>query len=981
MSVAANSHPPLLLLIDGHSLAFQAYYAFAKARSGPLKTSTGIPTNVCFGFLNSLFAILESEKADALAVAFDMTQPTFRHESYSEYKGKRQATPSDFLVDLQNLQQLLADFNIPVITYAGYEADDVLATLAKQAREKGYRVKIVTGDRDLFQLVNEDDYISVLYLDTRKSKNSSIKYQEFNAEAVEEKLGIAPNQVIDFKALAGDSSDNIAGVRGIGKKTAVKLLKKYRNIAGIYENLANLSPRERKRLEEGKNDLELAKKLVTIVDNVPLQIDIDSLKLAGFNPDKVLPDLRKLELNSFIKNLDKLQVLLGGKIKDKSASSNEIREGETHQIQSISGQFSLFTNNNSIEQAKNGYKNNNSNLLDNPIKPTIIDTEEKLEKLITTLEQSANIFVAWDTETTSLEPLTTELIGIGCCWGEKTTEIAYIPLAHKQGKQLQAKIILKRLQTILADKKYKKAFHNTKFDRLVFLGCEIKLQGTVFDTMLASYVLQPEASHKLKSVSARYLTNIQAQGYEELQLNKGQTVADLAIETMAMYCGLDVYATFHLVTKLQAELSKCSELEKVFWEIEIPLEAVLAAMESYGIRLNTKYLQELSQQLTEQLVELEQKVYEYAGEQFNLASPKQLSEILFNKLALDSKKSKRTKTGYSTNQAVLEKLKNEHPIIECILHYRTLAKLKSTYVDALPKLINPKTQRIHTSFNQALTTTGRLSSSNPNLQNIPIRTEFSRQIRKAFIPAEGWFLLSADYSQIELRILAHLSQEPVLLKAYQQGEDVHKVTAQLLFEQEEITPEQRRIGKIINFGVIYGMGSQRFARESGLSTRQGKEFIEKYRQKYSQVFAYLDQVKKQAISQGYVKTIYGRRRYFEFTSESLKQLRGTEPEKIDLESLDYNYTDAQLLRAAANATIQGSSADIIKIAMIRLHDIFENYQARLLLQVHDELVIELPPEEREELTSIVKTQMEQAANLTVPLQVEVNIGKNWMEAK
>ncbi len=416
-------------------------------------------------------------------------------------------------------------------------------------------------------------------------------------------------------------------------------------------------------------------------------------------------------------------------------------------------------------------------------------------------------------------------------------------------------------------------------------------------------------------------------------------------------------------------------------EVEQPLEPVLATIEETGISLDVEYLKQFSQKLDKDLQKLEQDTYEAAGEEFNLSSPKQLSIILFEKLGLDIKKSRKTKTGYSTNQQVLEKLKGDHPVIDHMLEYRTLAKLKSTYVDALPALVRKSTQRVHTDFNQTVVATGRLSSSNPNLQNIPIRTEFSRQIRQAFIPQDGWLLVAADYSQIELRILAHLSQEPVLLDAYQNDKDVHSVTAKLLFEKDEITSEERRLGKIINFGVIYGMGAQRFSRESGFKADIGKQFIEKYRQKYARVFEYLESVKKQAIALGYVNTILGRRRYVNLISDNLKELRGFNPQAIDLENLKYSYTDAQTLRAAANSPIQGSSADIIKIAMIKLQDILQDYQAKLLIQVHDELVLEVPPQEWSELQPIIKSTMENAVDLSIPLAVDINAGKNWMEAK
>jgi DNA polymerase I len=510
----------------------------------------------------------------------------------------------------------------------------------------------------------------------------------------------------------------------------------------------------------------------------------------------------------------------------------------------------------------------------------------------------------------------------------------------------------------------------------------IKLAGVTFDTMLASYVINPEQSHNLTDLSRHYL-QVMAQSYQEI-VKKGQTIANLPIPKVAEYCGLDVYTTLQLAQKLKAELDTMPELQQLLMEVELPLEAVLADMETAGVRINQAYLLSLSQQLSMKLQQLETQAYEIAGEIFNLGSPKQLSEILFTKLQLDVKQSRKTKLGYSTDAATLEKLKGEHPLIEVLLSYRTLAKLKSTYVDALPALVRADTQRVHTDFNQAVTATGRLSSSNPNLQNIPIRTEFSRQIRAAFVPEPGWILIAADYSQIELRILAHLSQEPRLVEAYRQGQDVHLLTARLLLEKEKITPEERRLAKIINFGVIYGMGPQRFAREAGVRWAEAKAFIQKFYDRYPGVFNYLQRMEREAIAKGYVETILGRRRYFQFDSRSLKQYYGKpiiEIADLDLSQVKMSHYDRGLLRAAANAPIQGSSADLIKVAMVQLHEVLKPYQAQILMQVHDELVLEVPPEEVVEVRSQIKTTMETALPLSVPLIADIHAGDNWMEAK
>lgn len=967
-----QSSSPLFLLIDGHSLAFRAYYAFAKARRGPLRTSTGIPTSVCFGFLNSLIQVIKTQNPQYIAIAFDQKEPTFRHEADVNYKADRQETPEDFIPDVENLQALLSALNLTIITATGYEADDVLGTMAKKASEAGYQVKILTGDRDLFQLVNDHEQISVLYLERNAVKSSSGEgYHEFNAEAVEEKLGIKPSQVVDYKALCGDKSDNIPGVRGIGEKTAVKLLTEYEDLEGIYQAIEQIKGANQKKLKSGKKEADHSRYLAQIVIDIPLDISFENLKLQGFDIASLQPLLEKLELKKFIKEINQLQQQLGGKVTEPLETIVLPSDKDDPK------QLSLFESSSSLSQPIEQQENPSI------INPQIITTISQLNQLVEMLKKQTNSDnpVAWDTETTDLNPRKATLVGMGCCWGNENTNIAYIPLGHKQGEQLDKKTVLDTLRPILESHQYPKVFQNTKFDRLILRHQGIELAGVSFDTMLASYVLHPESSHKLSDLCEQYLSGIQSKNYEELAIGKNQTIADLDIITVADYCGIDAYATFRLVEPLKAALAKLSELEKLLLEVEQPLEPVLADMEDQGILIDTHYLNTLSKQLERNLSLIEENAYEVAGETFNLGSPKQLGEILFEKLGLNRKKSRKTKTGYSTNHAILEKLQGDHPIIDYILEYRTLSKLKSTYVDALPELVDPKTQRIHTHFNQSVTATGRLSSSNPNLQNIPIRTEFSRQIRQAFIPQEGWLLVSADYSQIELRILAHLSQEPVLLDAYKHEQDVHYVTAQLLFDKDEITPQERNLGKTINFGVIYGMGAQRFAREAGVSAAKGKEFINKYRQRYAKVFDYLESMKKEAIANGYVTTILGRRRYFKFSTNHVYNFRGHDPKTIDLDQLNLNYNDAQLLRAAANAPIQGSSADIIKIAMVKIQDILKNYQARLLLQVHDELVFEVPPQEWEELQPKIKETMENAVSLTIPLLVEIHAGKNWMEAK
>jgi len=841
-----------------------------------------------------------------------------------------------------------------------------------------------------------------------------------------------PQQVIDYKALCGDKSDNIPGVKGIGDKTALQLLEAYNSLDGIYAAIDEIKGATKKKLEEGKEAAYHSQRMATIVQDVPLEINLEDCQLIGFDESALIPMLEKLEFKTFLSKVKQIQKRFGGVEEplakggqDAHPTINSINSGtgilpvakggqDAHPTidkspatsESSEAEELWFWTHDDTKAAKQENKL--------PIKPRIIQTTEQLNELVELLQTFTDKAspVAWDTETTAIEPRDAELVGIGCCWGTGEEDVAYIPTGHKTGTNLDKATVLNALRPIWESENYPKALQNAKFDRSILRCQGIKLAGVVFDTMLASYVLNPETSHSLSELIRKYLKylKITPKTYSEL-VPKNKTIADISITEVADYCGMDVYTTFQLVGKLRAELKEADKtsfpqktLEGLLLEVEQPLEPVLAEMEYCGIRIDSAYLQELSQQLEKSLKEIEEKTYQAAGRKFNLGSPKQLSEILLEKIPDEfQKKSRKTKTGYSTDAAVLDKLQGDHPIVDDLLEHRTLSKLKSTYVDALPQLVRADTGRVHTDFNQTATGTGRLSSSNPNLQNIPIRTEFSRQIRKAFLPEEGWLMVSADYSQIELRILAHLSQEPVLIEAYQNNRDVHTVTAQLLFEKEEVTPDERRFGKTMNFGVIYGMGAIKFGRSMGKTSADGKEFIKRFNERYSKVFEFLEKVKKDAIALGYVTTILGRRRYFEFESESLRDLKGRNPQDIHSDRLkSLSRDDAQSLRAAANAPIQGSSADIIKLAMIEVDKILQNYQARLLLQVHDELIFEVPPDEWEELQPKIRSAMENAPKIIsamenalpkiisamenalpprVPLIVDIHAGQNWMETK
>ncbi len=963
---------PLLILVDGHSLAYRSYYAYAKSKSGGLMTSAGVPTSICFGFVKALVEIINSQKPDAMAIAFDLRQPTFRHEADDNYKADRVETPEDFTIDIQNLYLLLTALNLPTITAPGYEADDILGTLAGRGSRAGYQVKVLSGDKDMFQLVNDQAKVSVLYLSSAYSPSGQPGTIEMNEQGVIDKMGVRADQIVDYKALCGDKSDSIPGVRGIGDKTAVKLLTEYQDLKTIYDRVDEIPGATGKRLVAGKEDADHSQYLARIITDVPLELELKETKLTGFDFGQVQPLLQTLELHRFNKDIEKLHEAFGGvTIPDVIPDSQEAVSLIAPDDQS--DELWFFS-------AEDTAKFQLSRIC--PIQPKIIDSLAKLQALIIILQHhiDPNHPVAWDTETTDLEPRNAKLVGIGCCWGEETDSMAYIPVGHEAGDNLELELVLESLRSILEDPTYPKVFQNAKFDRLVFKNQGIKLQGVVFDTMLASYVLNPDSSHNLTDLSSRYL-GIIPQSYTEL-VAKGKTIANISIPLVAEYCGMDVWGTYRLHDLLKAELAAAPKLLPLLQEIELPLEPILADMEDRGINIDAEYLKTLSVILAKDLDRIEAETYALAGEKFNLGSPKQLAQILFEKLELDTKGIRQTKSGYSTDVNTLEKLQGKHEVVDLILQHRTFSKLKSTYVDALPALIHPKTGRVHTDFNQAVTSTGRLSSSHPNLQNIPIRTEFSRQIRRAFIPALGWILAAVDYSQIELRILAHLSQEPVLITAYNQNEDIHTVTARLLFENDTITSEQRRVGKIINFGVVYGMGAAKFGRETGVKTSEAKIFIDKFYERYPGIFDYLERVKREAIALGYVETVCGRRRYFKFESGKLRGLKGSDPNQINLDDLgNLGQLDAGHLRAAANAPIQGSSADIIKLAMIAIDQLLQPYQAKMLLQVHDELVLEIPQDEWEELQPKIKATMEGAIALSVPMVAEIGSGANWMEAK
>ncbi len=966
---------PLLLLVDGHSLAFRSFYAFAKGGEGGLSTKDGVPTSVTYGFLKALLDNCKGLAPQGVVIAFDTAEPTFRHVADAAYKAHREEAPEHFFADLANLQAILRDcLDLPLSMAPGYEADDVLGTLANRAAGEGWRVRILSGDRDLFQLVDDARDISVLYMGGGPYAKNSGPTQIRRAQVIE-KLGVPPEGVVDLKALTGDSSDNIPGVKGVGPKTALTLLKAHGDLDGIYAALDEQKGALKTKLETDRENAFRSRMLAEILVQIPLPQE-PRLGLGRVDSEGLGARLAELELFSLVKQTEGFARLFSAEPPEPTAVATAAPPSEPAATaqEEPEAEGSLPA-----------------------LRPELITTPEALAALVGRLLACTDPAapVALDTETTSLNPFKAELVGIGVCWGEGLADLAYVPIGHHSPPaadllstpppapvQLPLDAVLLALGPWLASASHPKALQNAKYDRLILLRHGLPLAGVVMDTLLADYLRDANDKHGLEAMAERNF-GFHPTAYGDL-VAKGQSFADVPVEAAALYCAMDVHLTRRLGALLAEQLAAMGPaLPLLLQQVELPLEPVLAQMEATGIRIDVPYLKELAEELSSTLVRLEREAQEAAGVDFNLASPKQLGELLFDTLGLDRKKSRRTKTGWSTDAAVLEKLEDDHPVVKLVLEHRTLSKLLSTYVEALPALVEPETGRVHTDFNQAVTATGRLSSSNPNLQNIPIRTEFSRRIRKAFLPQEGWRMISADYSQIELRILTHLSGEPVLVQAYNAGDDVHALTARLLLETDTVTPEERRLGKTINFGVIYGMGAQRLARETGMGQARAKEFLSLYKQRYPRVFLYLELQERLALSRGYVETILGRRRPFHFDPGGLGRLRGKDPLEIDLEVARRGGMEAQQLRAAANAPIQGSSADILKLAMVSLQQALTaaGLPARLLLQVHDELVLEAAPDALEEVRELTRRTMEQAVQLLVPLAVDTGVGPNWMEAK
>lgn len=931
---------PKLLLIDGHSLAFRAYHALP----ANMATRSGEPTNATYGFVSMLLNVLKEHQPDYVAVAFDVGK-TFRHEQFPDYKGHRERMPDDLAHQVERIQQVVEALNIPIFTRDGYEADDVLGTLAKQAEAQGVETLIVTGDRDIVQCVT--DHVHVL-TSGRKFSDTIV----YTPETVRERWGLAPRQLVDLKALLGDTSDNVPGVKGIGEKTATTLVQTYGSVEGIYGHLDEITPkRVQEALAQGRDAAFLSKQLVTIVTDVPgVALDLESCRLHDYDQARVTELFRELEFRTLMDRLPP-----SSRTAPPAAGS--------------SGQLALFGEEAPAEAAE-------------PSPYQIIANQEALDRLVRTL-QAAQL-IAFDTETTAVDAQQAELVGIAVAWGEGQS--AYIPVGHKvstangqwsmaksslTGDQAQLPLatVLAALKPVLEGEAAEKAAHNAEYDLTLLLRHGIRVGGPLFDTMIAQWLIDPGSRNLgLKNLAWQRLGVDMTPITDLIGSGKNQGTMDtVPIPAAARYAAADTDMTWRLVPLLRQDLEDLA-LTRLFREVEMPLVPVLVDMQMAGVLLDVPFLQQMSADLRRRLAEIEAEIYRLVGYPFNINSTQQLSDVLFGTLGLPTAGLKKTQSGhYSTAAGVLEGFRGRHPAIDLILEHRQISKLLSTYVDALPTMVNPRTGRVHTSFNQTGAETGRLSSSNPNLQNIPVRTELGREIRRAFVAPPGSKLLAADYSQVELRILAHISQDQNMLAAFRAGADIHRTTAAIIYgvPPEQVTPEQRSIAKMVNFATSYGVSAYGLSSRTNLSRSEAQAFLDAYFKTYPGIRRYVDETIRKAYEQGYVETLLGRRRYFPI----LKNRSGAQAERQQAE------------RAAINHPIQGTAADIIKIAMVRLHAALrkQGLAARMLLQVHDELVLEVPDEELATVAPLVREIMEGAYPLDAALKVDMEVGPNWFE--
>lgn len=927
--------PPTLYLIDGHALAYRMYFALtAGGSSQRWLTSKGEPTAGIYGFARELLRILEQEKPDYLAVAFD-TGKTFRDKIFPEYKATRAKMPEDLRPQIERIRQMVDTFNIPRLEMEGYEADDVLGSAAGWAARQGLGVKIITGDRDLLQLVNDR---TIVYL-AGDDKNF------ITPQDVLDKLHVRPDQVVDYKALVGDKSDNIPGVAGVGEKTTENLLSKYGTLDNVYAHLEEIEPRWRNKLEAGKESAYMSYKLAAIRTDLPVKIDLEQARTEVFEPAKVEALFRELEFRSLV---DKLKKITG--------ASDAAPAG--------TGQMSLF----SEAAAPAASSVSESQPQTKKLKVNVVDSAASLAALTGTLSNAS--VISFDTETTSTNEMTASLVGISLA--VIAGEGYYIPVGHNTGKQLPLEKVIAALRHPMTDAHIPKIGHHLKYDFIMLARNGLRVEPLGFDTMVAEWVIDPSSRHLgLKNMSDVRLGESMTHIEQLIGTGKNQlSMAEVRIADVAPYASADAETTLRLHPILEKELKRVPKLWALFVSIEMPLIPVLADMEMAGIALDRNFFAKFSKELSERIAKLEEQVHGAVGKPFNLNSTQQLSEVLFGVLKLTPPdKGRKTASGhYSTAAGVLDELSGQHPVVDMILEYRELTKLKSTYVDALPLQIHPEDGRVHTSFSQTTAVTGRLSSSDPNLQNIPTRTDLGRRVRRGFLADPGNVLVSLDYSQIELRIVAHMAGDQAMLNAFRAGQDIHATTAAAIYgvPLEKVTKEMRRHSKAINFGLIYGMSAFGLTRTTELTLAESQDFVEAYFKQFPGVKKYLDGIRKEATQNGYVETMLGRRRYFPNLKSSVNQVVRAREE-----------------REAINAPIQGTAADIMKIAMIKIPPALAKagLHGKMLLQVHDELVVECPRSELNELVRVARDIMEHAFKLDIPLTTEARWGTNWDELK
>ncbi|WP_276389486.1 DNA polymerase I [Eudoraea chungangensis] len=937
-----------LFLLDAYALIFRGYYAFIK---NPRINSKGMDTSAIMGFMNSLFDVIRREKPDHLAVCFDKDGSAERTELYADYKANRDETPDGIKVAVPFIQDILKAMHIPVIEVSGLEADDIIGTLAKQAEKEGYKVYMVTPDKDFGQLVSENIF---MYKPARMGNGIEI----WGIPEIQSRFGVeTPDQVIDYLGMMGDASDNIPGLPGVGDKTAKKFIAEYGSLEGLLANTDKLKGKMKEKVIENAELGILSKKLATICISCDVTFDAKDYELSVPDGDKVQEIFEELEFRRL-----KDQFLKLFSVDTKAVQQEETPAKKVSPKSDLAGggQFSLFGNDGNSSATLKEFTSRKT-IKDVPHVYQTVNAGMGLKLFLQKLMLQKQ--VCFDTETTSLNSLEAELVGIAFSW--EAAKGFYIPFPEKRE---EAQILIEELRPFFEAENIGKIGQNLKYDIKVLDKYKVTVKGKLFDTMLAHYLINPDMRHNMDVLSETYL-NYTPISITELIGKKGKnqlSMREVAIDKQTEYAVEDADITFQLAEHFTKELNE-AHTQILFQDIEIPLLKVLAAMELEGINLDKGFLQDLSTHLENDIRNLESKIYKEAGEEFNIASPKQLGEILFDKLKLVAKP-KKTKTGqYSTAEDVLSYLAKEHDIIKSVLEFRGLTKLKNTYVDALPAQVDQKTGRVHTDYMQTVAATGRLSSNNPNLQNIPIRTERGREIRKAFIPRnKDYVLLAADYSQIELRIIASLSEETTMIDAFKNGEDIHTSTASKVFKValDEVTRAQRGNAKTVNFGIIYGVSAFGLSNQTDLNRTEAKELIDTYYETYPKLKTYIGEQINFARENGYVETVLGRRRYLKDINAGNAVVRGAAE------------------RNAVNAPIQGSAADIIKIAMINIHEKLAvgSYKTKMLLQVHDELVFDVFKPELEELKKLIKTEMENAYELKVPLVVDMGVGQNWLEA-